>query len=521
MRIFRFSPVVMFVFGLALIGGCSDSSNGVPARSFDLLIKNGRVMDPATGLDQAAHVLVAAGKITEIIHVGQDPSLDHAEPVSGKVLDASGLVVAPGFIDIHSHEGVDEETFEKTMRVHLQDGVTTVIGGNCGGHLYPLDDYFKLFEMQGLLTNFASYAGHERFRYLVGIEDPLVAATPEQIDQMVQLAEGEMAAGAFGISYGLAYTPGASYDEVLALGHVAAGAGGLTSAHGRAAGVIPEALAALEEMIQLVRDTGAPHQYSHIGSMLAYGTNMALGLERIAQAQAEGLSINGDVYGYTAASTMMSAEIFSEGVFERLDCTPKDMEAADDVVRDGVVLLSVGDRFDSVEQFHEVRNGILAGEVNDVTLIAHIMDPEKVRLAMQSKYICICSDGSANPGGAGHPRVAGAFSRFLGKWVRDEGTTDLMTALEKTSTMAARILGLKGKGTLSPGSDADITVFNHDTIIDHADFGTHYLDPSTGIAYVIVNGAVALVDGSVVEDVRAGRPIRRTWKVPGYLATVE
>ena len=521
MRVFRFSVVLVFVFGLALMGGCSDSSSGLSERSFDLLIKNGRVMDPATGFDQTAHVLVVAGKISEIVPVGQDSSLDYAEAVPDKVLDATGLVVAPGFIDIHSHEGVDEETFEKTMRAHLQDGVTTVIGGNCGGHLYPLDDIFELLEMQGLLTNFASYAGHIVFRYMVGIEDPLAAATPDQIDKMVQLAEGEMAAGAFGISYGLAYTPGASYDEVLALGQAAARDGGLTTAHGRAAGAIPEALAALEEMIQLVRDTGAPHQYSHIGSMLAYGTNMDMGLERIAQAQAEGLSINGDVYGYTAASTMMSAEIFSEGVFERLDCTPEDMEVADDVVKNGIILLRVGDRFESAEQFHGIRHGILAGDINDVTLIAHIMDPEKVRFAMRSQYICSCSDGSANSGDAGHPRVAGAFSRFLGKWVRDEGTTDLMTALEKTSTMAAHILGLQSKGTLVPGSDADITIFDYSTITDHADFGTHYLDPSTGIAYVIVNGAIALADGSVVEDVRAGRPIRKKWKVPGYLATVD
>lgn len=476
-------------------------------------------MDPSTGLDQKAHVLVVAGKIKEIVPVGQDPSLDEAKATPGRVLDASGFVVAPGFIDIHSHEGTDEKTFEKTMEVHLQDGVTTVIGGNCGGHLYPLTDLFTALDAMGSLTNYATYAGHVVLRYVVGIMDPLVPATPEQIEQMEKLAKAEMEAGALGISYGIAYVPGASYDEVLALGHVAAKAGGLTTAHGRAAGAIPEALDSLEEMITLARETGAPHQYSHVGSMLAYGTNMETALARIAEVQStEGLSINGDVYGYTAASTAMSAEIFSEGVFERLDCTPQDMEVMDNVVQNGIRLLSVGDRFDSAAQFHEIRNAMLAGQVNDVPLIAHIMNPEKVRLAMQSKYICICSDGSANEGPAGHPRVSGAFSRFLGKWVRDEGTTDLMTALEKTSTMAARILGLPGKGSLAPGSDADITIFNNDTIIDHADYGAHYLDPSTGISYVIVNGVIALVDGSPVPHVRAGRAIRRTWKVPGYLA---
>lgn len=483
-------------------------------RYFDIVIKKGRVIDPGTQTDVIANVGINDGRICAL--VAQNHKLKGKE-----VIDAAGLVVAPGFIDIHSHE--IWAPHQLTMQCFILDGVTTQIGGNCGiqnSYLYPIGDYFDKLDQEGCLINYASYCGHTSLRERVGAKNPHRPATPKQIEKMKVMAAQEMRAGALGISYGIMYAPGASYKELLALSNVAAQYGGLTAAHARCGWNSPEAVDSVNEMIQMSRDSGIPHQYSHIGSMAGYGEVMDSCLEVINAAQADGIRVCSDIYPYDAWETLLGSAILDEGFFDRYECNYSDLEVGSDVVIDGKVAMRAGERF-TQELFEQVRKSVLKGVIDDPFVIGHIIRPEKVKLAMLNPYVMICSDGGVSQDSttgklSGHPRTAGTYARFLGQYVRQEGLMDLVSALFKCSTMPAKVVGLRNKGKLSIGADADITIFNPDTIIDKATFGAGALKPPEGIVYVIVNGIITVSKGELVPDVMAGKPIRRTWVIEGY-----
>ena len=218
---------------------------------FDIVITNGRVMDPLSRADYMAHIGIKNGKIQVIAPVEEKGQ----ELMGTLVLNAEGQVVAPGFIDLHTHEGI----LDLTMEAFVKDGRTTMIGGNCGGGPYPLDRYFRRLEKKGILINYAAYSGHSTFRNRVGAMDRYTPATDEQIEAMLPLLEQEMQSGALGVSYGIQYDPGSSYDEILALAKVAAKYGGMTACHGRYGENSHRAVYALYEMVRLTKDTGIPH----------------------------------------------------------------------------------------------------------------------------------------------------------------------------------------------------------------------------------------------------------------------
>jgi N-acyl-D-amino-acid deacylase len=483
-------------------------------RLFDIVIKKGRVIDPGTQTDLIANVGINNGRICALVALDQK--------LQGKeVIDAAGLVVAPGFIDIHSHEIWSPHRL--TMQCFVLDGVTTQIGGNCGiqnSYLYPIGDYFNKLDQGNCLINYASYCGHTSLREWAGAKNPYKSATPKQIEEMKAMAVQEIQAGALGISFGIMYAPGASYEELLALAKVAANYGGLTAAHARCGWNSPEAVDSVKEMVQLSRDSGIPHQYSHIGSMAGYGEVMDPCLEVINVAQADGIKICSDIYPYDAWETSFGSAILDKGFFERYGCNYSDLEVGSDVVIDSQVVMRAGDRF-TQESFNRVRPLVLNGKINDPFVIGHIIKPEKVKLAMLNPYVMICSDGAVRQDSAtgklsGHPRTAGTYARFLGRYVREESLMDISSALFKCSTLPAKVIGLKNKGKLSIGADADITIFNPDTIIDKAIFGAGALKPPEGIEYVIVNGVITVNKGKLMPDVMAGKPIRRTWEIEGY-----
>lgn len=476
----------------------------------DLVVTNGWLMDPLTDSKVLADLHVAQGKILRWADCGS------TVPNGATVINADGLVVAPGFIDIHSHEGL----IEKTMECFVLDGVTTMLGGNCGESPYPLGDFFDSLEHDGALINYAGHVGANLLRQMAGVAED-AAATPAQIETMVQLAGQELAAGAMGVSYGIQYQPAACWEEIAALGMEAARHRAMTAAHSRDGGVGQSALDALEEMIRLARETGVPHQYSHIGSMLAYGENMVPALKRIDEVQEQGLRFCTDIYGYDASMASINASQLDESVFDRFACEPQDLELLDDVSVDGLLYMTGGSRFSSREQYFYLRQKTFEGRVDAVpVIIAHLQDETSIRLAMQSPWSCICSDGivfESEPGHyAGHPRVAGAFARWLGRYVRDQGVVPLMQGLFKASTMPALILGLSNKGRLTSGADADLVVFDPVHILDQATYGEGFMRPPVGIAYVVVNGVLTAVKGELVSGAKGGRPLRRTWEVPGY-----
>ena len=508
-RIALIISMFVLIMSLSFIG-CSRTSAPIPESEFDIVISNGKVMDPETQTEVLANVGIRSGRICAI--VSPDEELTGKESIN-----AAGLVVAPGFIDMHGHEGI----IDMTMQAHVLDGVTTMIGGNCGGHPSPLAEYFNEREQEGCLINYASLCGHNTFRRRVGIKDRNAAATPEQIEAMLQLVEEEMMAGALGVSYGIAYSPGATYEEILVLARMAAKYGGMTSAHARSGEIGQEGIESFREMIQLAKDSGIPLEFSHIGSTLAKSDNMDKFLDELAQARAEGVRISADIYSYLATGGSIGSAIADPGFFERHGHQPQDVEVVGQVKIDGKVFMEPGSRFKGEDQFYFVREKILSGEIPEPGMVVHIMQPEKVKLGMRSPYVMCGSDGTVGLDRVtqkyrGHPRVAGNFARFLGYWTREESTVDLMTALYKTSTQAALFLGLLNKGRIAVGADADIVIFNPDTIIDKSSFGKDFMAPPEGIEYVIVNGKLTVSGGQLVPDVLAGKVIRRTWRIPGY-----
>jgi len=322
-----------------------------------------------------------------------------------------------------------------------------------------------------------------------------------------------MEAGAIGISFGLMYSPGATRDEVLAASKVAAEYSNLVGAHGRYWGNSPQTLEGVQEFIQLSRESGISVQYSHLGSMAGYGEWMDACISSLDEAQSEGLKISCDTYPYLAGMGNLGSAAFDDGVFELRNSTPSDYEVPSDVIVDGKLVMRRGDRF-TQELWNLVRPLVLKGKIPDPRCIGHAVKPEKVKLALLKPYVMIGSDGrvSKDEGGNpfGHPRVAGTHSKFLGQLVREERLTDLMTALSKCSTLPAQKLGLKNKGRISEGADADVTIFDANSIIDRSTFGSGFDIPPSGIEYVIVNGVVTIDKGEVVSDVRPGQVLLRS-----------
>lgn len=504
----RFLLVISFIFFFNL-------SIQAQKEEFDIIIENGRIMDPLTRANFIGLVGIKDGTIVEIVPLNSNQT--QRKKLKGDItIDAKGLVVAPGFIDIHTHEGI----LSLTMESFIKDGRTTMIGGNCGGSAPQLERFFRSLERRGCLINYASFAGHGSLRMRVGAKDRYSSATEEQIEEMVTFLEEEMKAGALGVSYGIHYIPGSSYDEILRLAQVSAKYGGMTAAHGRYGESTHLAVYSLYEMVRLTKDTGIPHQYSHFGSMLGYGDVMDEALDLLEFAQSKGLRILADIYSYAAWNTGVGAAILDEGFFERMQCKPEDLEVLSTVVIDGKVVMKAGQRF-TQELYDLIRPKVLAREIPDPAVIGHVIKPEKIKLAMQSPYVVCGSDGvlykdphTKKP--VAHPRATNNFARFLGHWVREKGTVDLMTALFKTSTQSAIHLGLVNKGRIAVGADADITIFNPDTIIDKGEYGEGFINPPVGIESVIVNGVLSVKNGELIPEVKAGKVIRRTWKIPGY-----
>jgi len=493
--------------------------------TYDIAINGGTVIDPLTRFYGRANVGIRNGRIEQI---APEDELLHGQ----KEIDASGLVVAPGFINIHGHDsgtGVGAE-------FHVRDGITTEITGNCGKSgtffeiagikerpHYPIKDFFSTIEEEGLIINTASFIGHNTIREAAGIQDVNQHASPDQLNKMLGLLTLEMESGGLGMSFGPFYAPGATYEEMVATASHVEKLGGGASIHVRNAAPPPKDIESIEEAINISRESSIPITISHRGGSIITRRSVGIALELIATARYNGVKVVTDQTPFTAGTAIIGGAFFNqplEPLAEIMGVSVSELETPTTVVVDGKTVIKANERFSTFEQLYLVRDKVLAGEIPEPTLLFHLHKPDHIWLYYSAPFTMVENDDAiymdVNSGKyGGHPRGAGAFARFLGHWVREQGVCDLITGVAKCSTMAAVWLGLEKKGRVQCGCDADLTVFDPATIMN----ASTYLEPgipSRGIPYVIVNGVVA-VDKGTLTDSKSGRVIRRRWKVPGVL----
>lgn len=489
---------------------------------YDLVINHGRIMDPLTRVDAEANLGILNGKIAALVPGDQ--------ALQGKIeINAHRLIVAPGFINIHGHGS----GYGPGAEFHVRDGITTEITGNCGFSggwsgaagreaeaadtpTVPLADWFSKLETQKPIINLASYSGHNSLREAVGVTDPFGTASGENISRMARLVSADMEAGALGVTFGPFYAPGSRYEEMLALAKEASRFGGGSASHVRTPPRSPVAdMGSIDEALSMAREAELPFLISHMGAPHVARINTGAAMDYILEARETGLQVATDCHPYGAYLTSLGAAIFE---------TPRDdysdVEVATSVVIDGEVVLGAGESFQSPEQFQLIRKNLKSGRIEDPGVIGHIYPLHKTFLWLSSPLTMVENDAAirvdlATGRYGGHPRGAGSFARFLGYWVRERGVCDLMTALAKTSTMAAVWLGLDNKGRVQVGCDADLTLFDAETIIDRASYAEPG-QPSAGIPHVIVAG-VPVVAGGELTGNSPGTVIRRTWEIPGAL----
>jgi N-acyl-D-aspartate/D-glutamate deacylase len=448
------------------------------AQTYDLVIRNGRVLDPASGLDLRRTIAVNAGKIAAISEL----------PLNGRVvIDATGLVVAPGFIDLHSHGQTPEN-----YRFKARDGVTTALEMEVG--VNPVAPWYAAREGKSLV-NFGATSGHLPARMAVmhdtGTFLPRDAAVTgialnEQKREILALVRKGLDEGALGVGLGIAYIPTATRPEILDLFRVAADYRVPVFVHMRDAGPVePGVIGALQEMLADAAVTGAPLHVVHIPSMAFRQTPLCL--DMMAGARKRGLDVTTEAYSYTAGMTRLETAIFDTGWQERLGIGFHDLQ-----------WVATGERL-TAETFARYRKQ--GGDV-----ILHHIPEEIVRLAMADPTVMVASDGWID-NGKGHPRGAGCFARVLGRYVREEKALDLMTAIRKMSLLPAERLRLQNKGRIKVGADADIVAFNPATVTDRATY-ENPAQYSDGIPYVVVNG-VLVVNKNELQDVAPGRGIKR------------
>jgi N-acyl-D-aspartate/D-glutamate deacylase len=469
-----------------------------PAAVHDLVLAGGRVMDPASGVDGVRHVGIRGRQIAAISQT----------PLTGTTtIDVSGLVVAPGFIDPHSHA----QTLEGN-RFQARDGVTTALELESGG--MPIGDWYRSREGQALL-NYGATVGHIYSRIAVMNEkstwDEMRAtrqdtsqpnpgwayrkATTPEIDAMIARLDRGLADGALGIGMGPAYTPGAGREELLRVFELAARRKALAFIHMRSAGEVEPggSLDALQEVLANVAVTGASLHIVHITSMGLRQTPRLLAM--IDGTRARGLDVSTELYPYTAASTYLQSALFDAGWQQRFGIGFEDVQWA-----------ATGERLTAASfDRYRAQGGFV---------VIHMIPEASVRAALAHPRVMIGSDGVPLTNGGGHPRGVGSYARVLGHYVREEKVLDLMTALGKISLIVAQRLepfvpAMRQKGRIQVGADADLTVFDAARVIDRAT----YEKPaqfSEGIRHVIVGGTFVVRDEALVPNVTPGRPIRAT-----------
>ncbi|WP_028923255.1 N-acyl-D-amino-acid deacylase family protein [Pseudonocardia acaciae] len=508
-------------------------------------LAGGLLVDGTGAPPRRADVLVRDGRVAEVREPG---------PSGGETIRVDGMVVCPGFIDLHSHTDFSLSD-HPAADTAVHQGVTTLLGGNCGFSPFPvvdrsalaatagflgagldyswsdLDGYAAMVEADPPAVNLATQVGHQALRIAAIGTDRRPAGSGE-LSRMRGLLAEAAEQGAFGFSTGLIYAPGSFADpaEVTELAAEAARHGMLYSTHMRdeRSGLLD----AVREALDTARASGVRLEISHLKAMERPNHGLVrAALAEIEAARAEGVDVTADVYPYSASSTTLTSRLpgwamdggvprLLERLADRATRARIAAELAERLWPADVVIAELppgpfdrfvghslaelgGDPADATLELLEAHHG-------KVAVINHAMAPEDVATVLAHPLVSVASDGwTLRPTGPGrpHPRSFGTFVRVLGRYVREQRLIGLAEAVRKMTSLPAARLGLADRGEVRPGSVADLAVFDPDTVIDNADF----TDPwrlATGVRHVLVRGVAVLRDGAAT-GARPGRVLRR------------
>jgi N-acyl-D-aspartate/D-glutamate deacylase len=471
---------IVFLFLLAL------STTVAFAQQYDLVLEGGRVMDPESGMDAMRNVGIRDGKIVRI----------SSEALSGRrVVHVSGLVVAPGFIDLHQH-GQEMES----QRVKALDGVTTALELEIGAP--DVAQFLKAKEGRSLI-HYGTSASHVAARALV-FGTPLPGgeilpksgpatdqpASLERIEAMRERLRSELDAGGLAIGMGIQYSPGATRLEVIDMFRLAAERRVPVYTHVRSSSRSDpgSSIESVGEVIGASAISGAPLHIVHLNSSCLRDALECLSM--VEGARARGLDVTTEAYPYIAGMTFINSALFDPGWQEK----------EGGISYGDLVLPNTGEHL-TKERFEELHNSSSPRTVLIFSNTQEVLDK-----VIPHSLVMIASDGFQ-----GHPRNAGTYARVLAQYVRDKGTITLMDALRKMSLLPAEMLerstpAARKKGRLQEGADADIVVFDAATIGDRSTFAKP-MEPSVGVRYLVVGGTVVVDEGKIMPDVFPGRAL--------------
>jgi N-acyl-D-amino-acid deacylase len=527
--------VVLFA-ALPQVSSALRTKPGNPA-ALDLLITNARIIDGSGNPWFRADIGIKAGRIARIGRI------DAGE--AQRTIDARGQIVAPGFIDVHTH--VESIYSLPAAENFIRMGVTTLVTGNCGGSTTDVGQFLGRIKEQPLAVNLATLVAHGSVRrQAMGSDDR--APTPDEMKMMEALVEQGMKDGAVGLSTGLIYVPGtyAKTDEITNLARVAARYGGLYATHMRNEG--NEVAEAIRESIQIGEQAGLPVEISHfkISSRKMWGkTPMTIGLVR--EARARGLMVTVDQYAYTASSTSLDSRMpswlraggFEEGKKRLADKATRERvvkEMKEGLKRNGfkdysyAVVANYGpDRSFNGKSIAEITKQVsgrkdVESQIGQIVamyaaggagMVYHGMNEDDVQRIMREPFTMIASDSGVRQADESvpHPRGYGNNARVLGRYVRELGLISLEDAVRKMTSLPAQTFGFRDRGLVREGFAADLVIFDERIIGDRATFDKPHQFPR-GVSYVIVNGEVVFGDG--MTGARPGVALRG----PGYAATI-
>ena len=467
---------------------------------YDIVLSGGRVIDPETKLDTIKNIGIKNNRIAQISSI----------PLKGKEnINVTGLVVSPGFIDLHVH-GRNNQVQE----YQLHDGVTTALELEWG--IENLKEWYNT-RKSGALINYGASVNwpFERFRamdkYKKNLKESIQTTlsgesnleslfkiigpsytdnlSEEEMQKTIKNIKQSLNAGGIGIGIPVGYLPKTKSAELFRIFQLAAELKLLVFSHVREPNIL-----SIQEAISNAAITGASLHLVHINSMAL--RQIQLALDMIHSANEKGLDISTELYSYTAASTLLNSAFFNDGWQDRLGISYSDLQ-----------WVANGERLTKVTFDNYRKSG--------GTVIIHMMKPEWIKTGIANPGVMIASDGMPYSPLA-HPRTAGTFSRVLGKYVREENVLSLNEAIEKMTLLPAKRLEnispmMRFKGRIQVGADADITIFNPNTIADQASFEKG-LKFSTGIEYVLVNGTIVLKNGKTQENIYAGQAVYGKFK---------